>query len=268
MLKLPGAVSLDPITGQITTTFDDNPQLPFSRLHLEFKGGPRTPLVMPRACGTYTTHAELTGWNGRTVADDSNFTITENARGEPCPSTFSPGLQAGTESNRAGSSSSFLLRFTRGDDDQELKAVSVDMPNGLTGQIASAELCSEGDAAAGTCPQGSKIGDVTVGAGAGGNPFYITNGRAYLTGPTRARRSALRSSCPAVAGPFDLGNVVVRSALFVDKHTAQVRIVSDPLPTMLAGHPARRARRAGERRTSRTSSSTRRAVRRRRSRRR
>jgi hypothetical protein len=42
---------------------------------------------------------------------------------------------------------------------------------------------------------------------------------------------------PAVAGPFDLGNVVVRSAIRVDRHTAQLHVISDPLPTILQGIP-------------------------------
>src|SRR6185312_10838582 len=80
-------------------------------------------------------------------------------------------------------------------------------------------------------------GDVTTGAGAGSNPFFITAGRAYLTGPYKGAPFGVSIVVPAVAGPFDLGNVVVRSALFVDKHTADVSIVSDPLPTILQGIP-------------------------------
>jgi hypothetical protein len=42
---------------------------------------------------------------------------------------------------------------------------------------------------------------------------------------------------PAVAGPFDLGNVVVRAAIRVDRHTAALHVVSDPLPRILDGIP-------------------------------
>jgi hypothetical protein len=42
---------------------------------------------------------------------------------------------------------------------------------------------------------------------------------------------------PAIAGPFDLGNVVVRASIRLDRHTAQLRVVSDPLPTILEGIP-------------------------------
>jgi uncharacterized repeat protein (TIGR01451 family) len=237
VVKLPGRVSLSQDTGQISTTFDDNPQLPFSRLHVEFFGGARAALVMPRRCGTYVTHAELTGWNGRTVASDSSFTLTENARGQACPSTFSPNFSASTESNTAGSTSSFLMRFSRSDEDQSFRDLTVHLPEGLTGRIANADLCGDAQVGADRCPANSKIGDVTVGAGAGPYPFFIQSGKAYLTGPYKGAPFGVAIVVPAVAGPFDLGKVTVRSALFVDKHDATVRIVSDPFPTILQGIP-------------------------------
>jgi hypothetical protein len=237
VIKLPGMAVMDPNTGQISTTFDNNPQLPFERLHVEFRGGPRAPLTTPKRCGTYTTHAELTGWNGRTVTSDSSFTLTENARGRPCPPQFSPSFSAGTESNSAGTASTFLLRFSREDEDQELRSLTVHMPRGLTGKIANADLCTDAQVGADACPANAKIGDVTVGAGAGSTPFFITNGRAYLTGPYKGAPFGVAIVVPAVAGPFDLGKVTVRSALFVDKHDATVRIVSDPFPTILQGIP-------------------------------
>jgi hypothetical protein len=236
-LKLPGQVMLDRDTGQITTSFDNTPQLPFSRLHVEFKTGPRSPLAMPRRCGLYNTHATFVGWNGRTVEADSSFSLSENARGRACPPQFSPGFSAGTASNGAGKTSSFLLRLTRGDEDQDLRALTVKLPRGLTGKIANADECSDTQARADACPAGSQIGAVTVGAGAGSNPFFIQSGKAYLTGPYKGAPFGVAIVVPAVAGPFDLGKVTVRSALFVDKKTAQVSIVSDPFPTILQGIP-------------------------------
>jgi len=238
VIKLAGRVDADPLTGQLTTTFDDNPQTPFSDLHLEFDGGPRAQLVTPAQCGMFRTQALLTGWNGRQVSSDSTFTISGDGNGSACPAPrFAPTMTAGTASNSAGTSSTLRLRFTRTDLDQELSKLTVYLPRGLTGRIADAVLCSNADANAGTCPDGAKIGDVTVGAGAGSNPFYITDGRAYLTGPYKGAPFGVAIVVHAKAGPFDLGNVNVRSALFVDKHTAAVRVVSDPLPAILQGIP-------------------------------
>lgn len=237
VLKIPGQSTMDPTTGQITATFDNNPQLPFTRLHLEFKGGPRAPLTLPSQCGTYTTNAVLTGWNGDVVRETSSFSVTQDENGQPCPPQFTPSFDAGTDNNTAGSSASFLLRFARQDGDQDVSRLTVNLPDGLTGKIAAAALCPDAQAAAGTCSSDSKIGDVTVGSGQGIDPFYITTGQAFLTGPYNGAPFGVSIVVPAVAGPFNLGDVVVRSALFVDRNTADVTIVSDPLPTILQGIP-------------------------------
>ena len=237
VLKLPGHVEADPITGQLTTTFDNNPQLPFTRLHLAFDGGPRAALVLPAVCGSYTTHATLMSWSGKTVPWDSTFSVGGDASDCSAGTSFAPGFAAGTENPVAGGDSTFRLRLTRSDRDQQLAGITVNMPSGLTGRIANAELCGEAAAAAGSCPAGSQIGSVTVGAGAGEDPFYISSGRAYLTGPYKGAPFGLSIVVPAKAGPFDLGDVVVRSALLVDKHTANVSVISDPLPTILQGIP-------------------------------
>jgi len=238
IIKQAGRVEADPVTGQLTTTVDGIPQTPFNDVRLSFNGGERSPLVNPTTCGTFTTHADLTGWSGRLATSDSSYTVSQDGNGTACSAPqFSPGFNAGTESPSAGSSSPFHVRITRTDADQELGGLTVNMPPGLTAKIANAVLCSDADAANGTCPDGTKIGDVTVGAGAGANPFFITNGRAYLTGPYKGAPFGLSIVVPAVAGPFDLGNVVVRSAIYIDKHDASVRVVSDPLPTILQGIP-------------------------------
>jgi hypothetical protein len=238
IVKLAGSVDIDQNTGQLTTTFDNQPQLPFSNLHLEFKGGSRAPLVTPTRCGTYTTHSVLTSWSGKTVEDDSSFTLASDANGTACnPHGFSPEMSAGTANPIAGGTTSFLLGLTRGDLDQELGSLSIDMPEGLLGYISKVQQCGATDARNGTCGSASQIGDVTVGAGAGSSPFYVSGGRAYLTGPYNGAPYGLSIVVPAVAGPFDLGNVNVRSAIFVDKHDSSLRVVSDPLPTILQGIP-------------------------------
>jgi hypothetical protein len=239
-VKLAGHVEADPSTGQLTTTFDDNPQVPFSKLHLEFMSGPRAPLVAPAACGTYTTHAALFSWSQPDVEvdSDSSFTVSRSSDGSACaPAGFAPGFSAGSDGPEAGKSSPFRVRLTRADGDQQLSALTVDAPTGLLGKIASTVLCPDGAANAGSCTDGSRIGSVTVGAGAGASPFYIQDGRAYITGPYKGAPYGLSIVVPAVAGPFDLGNVIVRAAIFLDRTTTQLHVVSDPLPTILQGIP-------------------------------
>jgi hypothetical protein len=123
---------------------------------------------------------------------------------------------------------------------------------GLSAKLAGVASCSEADIAKAkvrevpnqgaaeladpSCPAASQLGTVTVAAGAGPTPYY-TSGRAYLAGPYKGAPLSAVAIAPAVAGPFDLGTVVVRSAIFLDPATAQGRIVSDPLPQVIDGVP-------------------------------
>lgn len=238
LLKLPGTITPDPRTGRVTARFLDNPPLPFSNLHLVLKGGPRAPLSNPPACGPATTTASMTGWGVDTpVVVSSSFDVTQSSDGAPCgPRGFAPSFRAGMENAAAGANGTFTLTFGRGDGDQFLNDVTVKMPQGVTGVLAAVEPCAEALAAAGACGEESRIGSVTSAAGAGTSPLFLP-GRVYLTGPYKGAPLGLSIVVPAVAGPFDLGTVAVRSALFVDKNTTELRVVADAFPQILEGVP-------------------------------
>jgi hypothetical protein len=251
IVKLAGRVDADLLSGQLTAVFDELPQLPFSSVRLAFDGGPRAPLVNPPLCGSYAVEGELTGWSGAVASVVAPFSLVADAAGAPCPAgagpgaggsgagsrPFAPGFAAGVEDPRAGASSPFHLRMTRTDADDEFAGLSMRLPRGLVGRVADVTLCAEGDAAAGTCPEGSRVGTVAAGAGAGPLPFWIRGGRVYMTGPYRGAPFGLSIVVPAVAGPFDLGLVVVRAAVFVDRRTAAITVEADPFPTIFEGIP-------------------------------
>lgn len=234
VIKLPGEVAPDPVTGQLTATFLNNPQLPFSHLNVHFNGGPRAPLANPATCGLKSATAELTAWNLALPAAEvgDSFTIDQG-----CAKGFDPGFKAGTKNPSAGKSSPLITRFTRTDGDEELSTIDISLPQGVLGRIADLVLCPDVAANAGTCEDSSKIGTAVVGAGPGSNPFYITDGRVYMTGPYKGAPFGLSIVVHAQAGPLDLGTVIVRAAVFVDRQTTALRIVSDPMPTILEGIP-------------------------------
>lgn len=240
--KIPGHIQANPITGRLTATFDDNPQLPFEDVSLQFKSGARAPLVTPASCAMQTTEAEMYSWAEPSVAVHraSGFQLTAGAGGTPCPaplSPFEPGFSSGVTNVEAGAYTSFLTTFSRKDSDQSLERVSVKMPMGLSGSLVGLPLCGEAQANAGTCSPDSQIGSFTAGAGAGPNPFYVTGGRVYMTGPYEGAPFGLSIVTPAKAGPFDLGEVVSRAKVEVDPHTAQLTVTSDPLPQVVKGVP-------------------------------
>ncbi len=237
VLKIPGKIEANEQTGQLTATFAESPQLPFSDFKLHFKGGPRAPLSNPPACGTYTPEASLSAWSGQRVQSNRPFAITQGENGAPCPgSVFAPSFTAGTTNNQAGAYSPFTLTFSRSDQDQTLDGITVQMPPGLLGKIAGVPQCPEAQANTGTCGAESQVGHTTVGAGPGSDPFYV-GGNVYLTGPYKGAPFGLSIVVPVVAGPFNLGTEVVRAAIAVNPTTAQITVTSNPLPTIKEGIP-------------------------------
>ncbi|HXB65336.1 MAG TPA: hypothetical protein VNV42_10725 [Solirubrobacteraceae bacterium] len=245
LVKVAGEVKPDPVTGQLVSTFDNTPQLPFEDLTLHFFGGSRAPLATPASCGTYTTSASIAPWSGNAPAQpSSNFQITSGPNGGPChsPLPFTPSLTAGTSSIQAGGFSPFLMTMSREDGEQPLQSIRLKMPPGMSGTLSTVRLCDEADADAGTCNPESQIGETIVSVGVGGTPYTVKGGRVYITGPYKGAPFGLSIVNPAKAGPFDLGQVVVRAKLEVDRETAAITVATDnegpyKIPTILDGIP-------------------------------
>jgi hypothetical protein len=253
-LKLPGVVTADRATGRLTARFEDNPQLPAKHLRLAFKPGPRAALVNPAGCGQATTSGVLTSWSrGGTRSDglavagvpdatpNSSYDVSWDGNGASCPSAlpFGPSVSAGILDSQARGSSPFTFDLTRADRQDVITGVNVGLPGGLLASVKDVPLCSDADANAGSCPVGSRVGSATVAAGPGDNPFYLRDQPVYLTGPYKGGPYGLAIAVHAVAGPFDLGTVVVRQALNIDVDDAHATVVSDPLPTIRDGVPFR-----------------------------
>ncbi len=238
-LKLPGEVEADPETGQLTASFEDQPQLPYESVSVSLRGGAGAPLVAPSACGTYETRVEMTSW-----ASPEPVTLTAPiAIDQGCATGgFTPSLQAGTTNPLAGAYSPFVLRLTRSDGEQNISRVEATLPEGLLAKLAGVPTCGEAEVAGAVCPAASQVGRTTVGAGAGPTPLYLPEAgkeptAVYLAGPYKGAPYSLLFKVPAQAGPFDLGTVAVRAGIYLDPRTAQVTAVSDPLPQILEGIP-------------------------------
>jgi hypothetical protein len=265
LVKQAGEVELDSHTGQITTTFDDLPQIPFESFKLHFFEGNRAPLAMPSQCGSYDIVAKFTPWNAsdpnnplpeEVVTKSSSFTVDQGPNGSRCPSgtpPLQPGFVAGTENNAAGKYSPFIARLTRNDGEQEFSRFSMRLPKGVIGKLAGIPFCSNAAIAAArartgpnggqeeldhpSCPDASQIGRTAVGAGVGPSLSYVP-GKIYLAGPYQGSKLSIAAITTGKVGPFDLGTVVIRQALRVDPETADVSTdgsSSDPIPHILQG---------------------------------
>jgi hypothetical protein len=267
LVKLPGRVELGGAPGveglapgQVRSFFEDNPQLPFEDAELHFFGGERAPLASPSRCGSYTTNATYTPWSGgEAVHSSSSFEITSGPNGSPCPGVglpFSPSLESGTTSNNAGGFSNLTTTLSRPDGNQNIQSVTLHYPPGLSGLLSGVELCPAPQANQGACGSNSQIGETIVSVGVGGDPFTVTGGKVFITGPYNGTGACtvgtpgcapfgLSIVNPAKAGPFNLQEgrpVVVRAKVEVDPHTAALTIMTNPsmpgaIPTIIEGFP-------------------------------
>jgi hypothetical protein len=219
-VRLPGQVRVNPNTGRVETTFDNNPELPVSSISLKLKDGPRAPLATPPTCGEKTVDTTLTSWGKQAVTRQSTFTVDC----APGLGAFGPAFDAGAVSPVAGGSSPFALSIHKPDRQSALNGVRLEMPQGLLASVKG--------------NLGKRVGTATVAAGPGSQPFWL-DGPVVLEGAYGDAPYSLRVTVPAKAGPFDLGDVVVRQKIYIDPKDAHVTVVSDPLPTIVKGVPVR-----------------------------
>lgn len=278
--RLIGRVSANPVTGQLTTVFDDAvlgntpgsvplpglPQAPIEDVRIRFDGGPKAPLTSPPTCGPNTTTSSLTPWSTAgppqpkpeespstdpPATPSAAFALSKQPGGGDCPKTlgerpFAPSFGIDASNKRGGAFTELEVRMGRSDGQQELKVADITLPPGHTAKLAGVTYCPESAiaAAAGnsgaaenassSCPASSFVGTVAIKAGTGSQPLDM-NGKAFLAGPYKGAPLSLAVVTPATAGPYDLGTVVVRVALFVDRRTAQIHAVSDPIPHVYGG---------------------------------
>jgi hypothetical protein len=251
-IKVEGRTTANLGTGQLTARFFENPQLPFSELRIHLNGGPRAPLASPPDCGRAVTMADFTPWSAPGIRPDGSSvpgigdaapSSVFDVEGCAHPSAFAPGMTAGTVSSQAGRFTPFALDLSRHDREQYVKGVQLHTPPGLLAMLSSVPLCAETRANAGACDESSKIGTTRVASGAGSHPFEIQGG-VYLTGPYRGAPFGLSVVTHAVAGPFDLGLVVVRARIDIDQENATATITFDEsgpyaIPQLVFGVPLR-----------------------------
>ena len=241
-LQLEGRVKANTSTGRLTAVFANAPQVPVEDLTLHFKGGAQAPLANPLSCGPVQPAAAVTPYGGEppAAAATNGFVVDSNGAGGECPSSLPFALTQSFPPQspaNAGAYDPATFSLSRSDGQQYLSKLTTPLPAGLLGAIPSVPLCGEPAASAGSCPAASQIGTVMVTAGAGSEPFSFA-GRAYLTGPYGTAPYGLSIVVPAVAGPYNLGEVVTRAGISVGLYSGRVTVTST-LPTIVGGVPLR-----------------------------
>ncbi len=249
-----GRVRANPVNGQLSAEFSELPQVAFSSATLTF--GPTAKhaipaLSSPQLCSQSSTSTAVPYSTGATTTTaPTTLTLTTAPGGGACAKTlaerpFKPGVTAKPVTSKALTYTPYQLTITRPEGQQELKGFSLALPLGATAKLAGVAYCQakEFNAAAtksGTeelkspsCNSKSEIGVATILSGTGATPLKI-EGKAYLSGPYQGDPLSIVVITPAVAGPFDLGNVIVHAPLGLDPETAQVS-TSAQIPDVFGG---------------------------------
>jgi hypothetical protein len=249
-----GRIKANPANGQLTAEFSELPQVAFSSATLTF--GPQAKhaipvLSSPQICTQTSTSTAVPYSTGATTTTaPTAVTLTNAPGGGACAKTlaerpFKPGVTAKPVTSKALTYTPYQLTTTRPEGQQELKGFNLSLPLGATAKLAGVPYCEpkEYNAAAGksgieeqkksSCNSKSEIGVATILSGTGTTPLKI-EGKAYLSGPYKGEPLSIIVITPAVAGPFDLGNVVVHAPLGLNPETAQVS-TSAEVPDVFGG---------------------------------
>jgi hypothetical protein len=236
LLKLQATIQANPATGQLTLRLTELPQLPLSELNIHLFGGSGALLANPATCGAATTSTDL---------EPRSAPYTPNAE----PSSFygvtgcttpalHPEFLAGSINAAAGAFTPFTLTVSRNDGEPYLTALALHAPPGLSAMLSSVPLCPQALASTGNCPAASRVGGSQVAVGAGSQPLYLS-GSIYLTTGYDGAPYGLSIVTDAIAGPLNLGALVIRARIEIDPQTAALTITSDPLPQIVLGVPLR-----------------------------
>jgi hypothetical protein len=238
-IKVSARVNPSYETGQITTLFDDLPQIAFTDFTLTFNGGPRSALVTPTTCGTHTASAIVTPWSGGPAdMPSASFVTSWDGQGAPCQRPFGPSMATSVSRSQGGGTTDFTLVATRPDRHVPVGRMTFRLPAGLVGNHALRGLteCKLRDAAAGSCAASSRLGGVQAVAGSGTEPPTLP-GDVYMTEPkVPGDPAGLSVKVPAKLGPVDAGVVIVGARLVL-RSDGGLDAISDPIPALQLGIP-------------------------------
>jgi hypothetical protein len=235
-IKFAGSLQADPASGRLRASMRDLPQAALERLSLQFDGGPGSLLATPQACGPARAEARFTPYSGgATIATTTTVNVV-GAAGVDCNAAapFRPSFSGGSTNRRAGRPTTFTATIRRQDGEQLPQRLAVALPLGMSAAVGAVAQCSAAAVGTGSCPASSRIGGTVAELGPGANPTPM-RGDVYLTERYRGAPFGLALVFRAKVGPFDLGRLVVRGTMRVDPQSGQVRVETDPLPTVFEG---------------------------------
>ena len=231
-VRLVGKVIPNLQTGQLTAIVEDNPQATFSNFRLHLNGGPKGTLTSPPTCGPNKTTTEMIPWSGHLDENEpkSEFNLTTYPGGGNCPKTLAERqvrtrlyreigqqqsrrlqpVQSAHRASRWPAGAEGRQRDPAEGPDRQARRYPLLLGGGPRGggRAAVAKPRPPPRAVRRQARSATTSTDVRLRLG----PCRIA-GKAYLAGPYKGAPFSMATITPGVAGPYDLGTVVVRVAL-------------------------------------------------------
>ncbi|MFY9488633.1 MAG: hypothetical protein WAP35_08070 [Solirubrobacterales bacterium] len=231
VITLRGVAVVNETTGDITTTFDNLPDIPFERFHVELQGATNPLLINPETCGSANVSSSMTPWSGAIANETDSLNVTNcTAKG------FAPTTTFNLDTYVSGAHPNATFTINRPDNNQDLKGVTMSLPPGFVGSAASVPMCSLANAAAGNCSSASKVGSVQVKLGTAGQALTLP-GTVYLTEGVNGEIAGMSVKVPAVAGPYNLGDYVTQGRVVLRPADHGIDVIFSDIPRMFKGVP-------------------------------
>ncbi|MBI5309665.1 MAG: hypothetical protein HZB14_01355, partial [Actinobacteria bacterium] len=231
LITIRGIAVVNETTGDIVTTFDGLPDIPFTAFHLELQGATNPLLINPETCGSSPIASTMTPHAGSTVIENDTVNVT-NCVAKP----FNPTVGVSLSTYVSGAHPDAEFTIDRPDGDQDLKSVTMSLPAGFVGSAAAVPMCPVASAQAGTCSSASKIGNVLVKVGNGSATLSLP-GDAYLTEGQSGDIAGMAVKVAAVAGPYNLGDYITLGRIVLRQSDHGIDVTFNDIPKMFKGVP-------------------------------
>jgi hypothetical protein len=194
----------------------------------------------PLACGRVTANASFEPYGGgRSVKSSVPVTIQPLAPAAECAAPpFSPQLVTGRSTPMAGQLTTESAALVRRSGEQLPRTFSMAMPPGMSASLGTVRPCPSPAATLGACSLESRVGSALAKVGSGSSSVSLP-GSVYLTGPYRQAPFGLLTEFQGKIGPLDLGTIVTRSAMEVNRHNGKLTTVTAGIPDRVEGVPVR-----------------------------
>lgn len=231
LITIRGIAAVNETTGDMVTTFDGLPDIPFTAFHLELQGATNPLLINPETCGSSPINSTMTPHAGSTVIENDTVNVT-NCVAHP----FNPSVGVTLSTMQSGAHPDAEFTIDRPDGNQDLKSITMSLPAGFVGSAAAVPMCPVASAQAGTCSSASKIGDVLVKIGNGSSTLSLP-GDAYLTEGQSGDIAGMAVKVAAVAGPYNLGDYITLGRIVLRQSDHGIDVVFNDIPKMFKGVP-------------------------------